>query len=109
MLTPSLIDGYGFLTPNLVWPYLQGADLSQDGLSLLVKTEESVLYYGFPHPGGYVQQLHDVSPILVDTYVRRKAGEAVAWNADGSGFYTLPEGANEYFNYYSVTRNPVVG
>ena len=87
----------------------QGADLSPDGLSMLVKTEEGVLYYDFTDNGDYVRQLAGKRPVEVTTYSRRPSGEAVAWDVNGNGFYTLPEGEHPVFNYYFVHEVDIVG
>ncbi|KAL8579050.1 hypothetical protein ACOMHN_035989 [Nucella lapillus] len=84
----------------------RGADLSPDGRSLLVKTEESVLLYQFTNAKDYVAQLDHARPQQVSTYIRRPLGEAIAWNLDGTGFYTLPEGVTPVFHFYSVSRKP---
>lgn len=82
----------------------QGGDLSSDGLSLLVKTEEGILFYEFATASDYAQQLSHMTPTVVSTYVRRPAGEAVAWNPQGTGFYTLPEGLHPTFHFYTFSH-----
>ncbi|KAK7489213.1 hypothetical protein BaRGS_00019591 [Batillaria attramentaria] len=77
----------------------QGADISPNGQELLVKTEEGVYYYAVPNRD-YVNVVGTTDPVRVETYHMRPAGEAVAWSVTGSGFYTLPEGANPTFNFY---------
>lgn len=83
----------------------QGADLSPDGRYLLVKTEESVVVYEFSAAQDYVSELGQLRPRVVTTYVRRPSGESVAWTGASDGFYTLPEGQNPVFNYYSVVSD----
>jgi len=107
-------DGWGATTPVPIPSHMtasinlhtthhdpQGADLSPDGRQLLVKTEEGVLYYRFTTPN-LASEMASWTPQDVTTYVRRKSGEAVAWNVDGTAFYTLPEGLNPVFNMYRV-------
>ncbi|KAK7090470.1 uncharacterized protein [Littorina saxatilis] len=77
----------------------QGADISPDGTELLVKTEDEVLYYPVPNRN-YVEVVGHQQPHVVSTYVRRSSGESVAWNAAGTGFYTLPEGRHQTFHFY---------
>nr|KAG5701277.1 hypothetical protein BaRGS_020639 [Batillaria attramentaria] len=77
----------------------QGADISPDGTEILVKAEKAVYYYAVPKKD-YLKVVRDTEPQKVETYKRRKDGEAVAWKADGSGFYTLPEGENPTFHFY---------
>ena len=88
----------------------QGADISPWGGELLVKAEEEVYYYRVPD-GDYVGAVGRQVPQVVHTYVRRKSGESVAWNAAGSGFYTLPEGRHPTFHLYmkAAASGHVVG
>ena len=81
----------------------QGGELSPDGRALLVKTEEGLLYYAFSANRNYVSEMAAMRPQEVSTYVRRASGESVAWNVNGTGFYTIPEGLHPVFNYYTVT------
>ncbi|XP_076461681.1 uncharacterized protein LOC143294136 [Babylonia areolata] len=87
----------------------QGADLSPDGRNMLVKTEEGLLLYQFSSSMDYVAELSQMRGLEVSTYVRRVNGEAVAWNVEGTGFYTLPEGLSPVFNYYTVTGDGAGG
>ena len=83
----------------------QGADISPSGTELLVKAEEEVYYYSVPD-GDYVRAVRDRLPEVVQTYVRRPSGESVAWNAAGSGFFTLPEGKHPTFHLYMKAESP---
>ena len=89
----------------------QGADISPNGRALVVKTEEGLLYYPISPSMNYVSEVAGMRHQDVSTYVRRKSGESVAWNVNGTGLYTLPEGLHSVFNYYTVTGEPgsVVG
>ncbi|KAK7110951.1 uncharacterized protein [Littorina saxatilis] len=84
----------------------QGADLSPNGRMLLVKEEHGLVFYAFSDNMNYVSELAGMRPTSVGTYVRRKSGEAVAWNVNGTGFYTLPEGEHQVFNFYTISGAP---
>ena len=81
----------------------QGGDISPNGRALLVKTEEGLLFYPISANMNYVSEVAAMRFQEVSSYVRRKSGESVAWNVNGTGFYTLPEGRHAVFNYYTVT------
>ena len=71
-----------------------------------------MLLYSLPDRGDYAGAVGRGVPRVVQTYVRRVAGESVAWNAAGSGFYTLPEGRHPTFHFYGKKAAgdvPIVG
>ena len=73
----------------------------------MIKTKDAVNYYYVPD-GDYLTHLSG-DPIHIP-YHHEHQGEAIAWNDDATGFYTLGEGDHEPLYYYKrITPGPVVG
>ena len=72
-------------------PYynIVAADFSVDGTELLVKTYNEMLYWKKTPEESWTQACAR-EPILL-TYRPEPQGEAVAWAADGSGYFTASE------------------
>ncbi|OWF42238.1 uncharacterized protein LOC110461383 [Mizuhopecten yessoensis] len=72
-------------------------DISPDGIAMLVKTQHSMLLWRFDandFTGMFQRQ-----PMSVP-YIYVWQDEAVCWNHDGTGYYTIPEGTNPPLHFY---------
>ena len=80
-------------------------DFSPDGSEVLMKNYDNIYYWdlkGKSLPEGLKQK-----PQIVN-YTEEPQGEAITFNLDGSGFYTLSEkigGEKTYLYYYGRNRN----
>ena len=77
------------------------ADLSYDGMEILVKTYDEILYWRRGDSLS-IRQVFAEEPIKLD-YKPEPQGEAIAWNRDASGFFTLSEskdGSNAKLLFY---------
>lgn len=81
------------LVPNIVAsiPYFNtvAIDISFDSKQVLLKTYDEIFYWSKVDTLSIAQTLL-LTPIKLD-YKKEPQGEAIAWNLDGSGFYTLSE------------------
>jgi hypothetical protein len=75
----------------LPYNYVVSAAISEKGDEILVKTYESILYYTRQNGESVVQALQR-EPLKL-AYVPEPQGEAIAFAADNSGFFTLSERA----------------
>lgn len=66
------------------------SDISPDGSEILVKLYPKVLYYKRQSNESIVQALTREGK-TVPVYLLEQQGEAIAWDAEGSGFFTLSE------------------
>lgn len=74
-----------------------GGDISPSGTELLLKTYGHVYYWSIPDQN-YEAHIHNYPQSL--PYHAERQGEAVCWKVDGSGFYTLSEGANSVLYFH---------
>ena len=81
------------LVPTIVGtiPYFNtvAIDISFDSKEILLKTYDEVYYWKKPDTVSIAQTLSSW-PVRLD-YKKEPQGESIAWNLDGSGFYTLSE------------------
>ncbi len=68
-------------------------DISSDGSEIIMKTYDEVLYWKRKEEESIMQALS--GPAVKIPYEREPQGEAIAWKADGTGFYTLSEEPGE--------------
>ncbi len=92
---------------NLPYTFIVGGDISADGREILLKTYTAVLYWR-RQPG---QSIADTlqQPATSLPYVAEVGGEAIAWAADGSGYFTLSEenlGIEARLYFYPRQRPP---
>jgi hypothetical protein len=83
------------------------ADISSSGLEVLLKTYSGV-YYWQRTPRQTMEELFKKRPVALP-YVLEPQGEAICWNADGSGYFTLSEelaGVPARLYYYARTATP---
>jgi len=76
---------------TLPFLHVVAADISPDGTEILVKTYESIYYWKRDKQESILDALK--KPFTELPYKPEPQGEAVAWAADGSGYYTLGENA----------------
>ncbi len=69
-------------------------DISPDGREILIKTLKRI-YYWCRGPGETVFEALQSEPVSVP-YVEEPQGEAVAWAADSSGYFTLSEETQDF-------------
>ncbi len=73
----------------LAW--IVAADISADGKEVLIKDYDNIFYWKRSTEES-IPELLKTEPTVLQ-YEREPQGEAIAWNRDGSGFYTLSETA----------------
>lgn len=69
-----------------------GGDVSADGLEILIKNYENIYYWKKRANQGYAQ-VFSQDPVILP-YHEEPQGEAIGWKADGTGYYTISEEAN---------------
>ncbi len=74
------------------------ADISPDGYELIVKTYLQVLYWQREVGQGLIELL--AQDPMIAPYVTELQGEAVTWDAEGTGYFSIPEGGNPVISYY---------
>lgn len=67
-------------------------DISPSGLEILIKTYGTI-YYWCRTSGQSIFEALAAEPVIVP-YIREPQGEAVAWAADSTGYFTVSEEAN---------------
>lgn len=80
------------------------ADISPDGAGVLMKNYDNVYYW--ETDGKTLQEALKQKPHLLK-YTEEPQGEAIAFNVDGSGFYTLSEkipGEKTFLYYYAKRK-----
>ncbi len=73
----------------LAW--IVAADISADGKEVLLKDYDNIFYWKRSSTES-IPELLKTNPTILN-YEREPQGEAIAWDRDGSGFYTLSETA----------------
>ncbi|XP_005103706.2 uncharacterized protein LOC101858796 [Aplysia californica] len=86
----------------------QGGDISPNGREMLLVYEDDVYYYSVPD-SDYIKAVNNQTPQKVQSYIRVKSTEAITWNQNGSGFYTLPEGDYQTIAFYPKIAGTVMG
>jgi hypothetical protein len=79
---------------KLPFSRIVAADISIDGSELLLKDYDRI-YYWSRKEGQSIPELMNTSPVELP-YDREPQGEAIAWQRDGEGFYTLSETMKNY-------------
>lgn len=74
-------------------------DISKKGDEILIKTYGHICYYKV-RQGETIMEALSRNPDGNVPYKPERQGEAVAWAANGSGYYTLSEGTNQALYYY---------
>ena len=81
------------------WEGPVAGDISKSGDAVLLKTYNSVWYWK-RSMGRSIQEVLMETPTRVTTYIREPQGEAVCWDWEDKGFYTLGEGNFRPLYYY---------
>ena len=84
---------FGSVRDNIV-----AADISPDGYEVIVKTYLQMLYWQ-REDGQSLIELLAQDPMSAP-YTMERQGEAVAWDAEGSGYFSIPEGSSPTISYY---------
>ena len=74
-----------------------GGDLSPNGHEILMVSHHKMYYWTVTN--GDVLATLQTNPVEVP-YIDEPQGEAVCWDANGQGYYTLSEGHNQPLYYY---------
>ena len=74
-------------------------DISQSGKEILIKNYENILLYDVLDGESIVRALQHL-PTRVP-YIKEKQGEAIAWDEQSKGFYTLSEGLHQPLWYHN--------
>ncbi len=77
---------------SMYYNQVTGGDISPDGSEILIK-DYSTVYYWKRQPGQSVAEVLRTRPFLLP-YRPEPRGEAIAFSADGKGYYTLSEEAD---------------
>lgn len=72
-------------------------DISPSGKEVLVKLQDRIYYWYVPDRN---YSLHLQSEPISVPYILENQGEAVCFDADGNGYYTISEGSNPALYYY---------
>lgn len=97
---------------SMSWPILATAalgavagDVSPDGSEVLIKNYSGIFLYQRPPGTPLWKALVGQTDFVSVTYKQETQGEAVSFDAVGSGYYTLSEGANQPLYYYRRTSD----
>jgi hypothetical protein len=84
--------------------WASAADLSPDGTEVLVRFQETnvvnELFYFKLQPGQALWELLMSAGEKIPARASEANGEAVAWAADGGGYFTLSEGTSQPLYFY---------
>lgn len=79
---------------ELPFAFIVGADISSDGKEVLMKDYDHI-YYWKRKDNESIPELLKKNQVTL-TYEREPQGESIAWQHDGSGFYTLSETVKDF-------------
>jgi hypothetical protein len=83
-----------------------GGDISPDGKEVLIKTYGHVYHWEVPD-GNYYAHLQQKP--AAEPYITERQGEAVCFDANGGGYYTIGEGHHPPLYYYRKTSSSIIG
>src|ERR1700675_751445 len=95
MMSPDDAVSPGAGLPGTI---ITGADVSPDGNMVLVRTYRRVL--AFARPKGKSPAAHFGAGPCYAPQADERQGEAVGFAADGSGYFTISEGANAPIHHF---------
>ena len=81
-----------------------GGDISSSGREIVLRTYHNI-YYWHRHPMTSVMETLRRRPIKIERIHDEPQGEAICWDANGDGFYTLSEGHNQPLIYFKRGRH----
>lgn len=85
-------------TPGSVRGNIVAADISPDGDEVIVKTYLQMLYWQRAE-GQSLMELLATEPMIAP-YFTEVQGEAVTWDAESAGYFSIPEGSSPIISYY---------
>jgi hypothetical protein len=94
--TSATVTAQHVATLNVSW--IAAGDISPSGYEILIKNG-STIYHWCRQAGQTIAQAMSAQPLTVP-YTAEPQGEALCWNADGSGYLSLSEGASQHLYYY---------
>ena len=80
---------------------LVGGDISPSGLGLLIKSYRAVYYW---RRKSTYDSFFDSDPRILP-YVAERQGEAICWDAEEKGYFTLSEGGSPMLYYYPYQQH----
>ena len=83
-------------------PLATGGDISPNGKHIVIRNYED-LYYWRRKPGKTVAQTLKKKPLIL-RYKKEPMGEAVAWDSESRGYFTISEGEHLRLYYYLLHR-----
>ncbi len=104
-LKPGITDTLEFVT-DLPFTVSTGGDISPDGTEILIKNYVEVFYWK-KQPGESLAAAFKRPPVKLP-YQAEPQGEAIAWDLNGKGYYTLSEirmGVRPVLYFYSRLAN----
>jgi hypothetical protein len=92
---------------ELTWTAAAAGDISPDGDELILKDLHNVYYYARPEGTSIAEALAGTPEEL--PYISQPLGEGLTFDADGMGYYTHSEGANQPLYYFERMSTPATG
>lgn len=89
---------------ELTWTAASAGDISPSGRELILKDLSRVYYYSRPDGVSIAEALTGETETL--PYRSEPLGEGLTFDADGSGYFTHSEGANQPLYYYQRVSTP---
>ena len=86
----------------------QGGDVSPGGTEMVLVFEMDVFYF-YSADGDFLEVVSTQQPQRITNYKRVESTEAIAWSADGQGFYTIAEGKGQIIYFYGKASTYNVG
>ena len=74
---------------QLPFPLIVGGDIAANGKEVILKSYENVYYWELPEEKTF-ESIINTDPVRLP-YEREPQGEAIAWDTDASGYFTLSE------------------
>lgn len=78
--------------------HIVAADISPDGDEIIIKTYLQMLYWQRENHQSLADTL--VKEPMSAPYAVERQGEAIAWDAEGLGYFSIPESNNPTISYY---------
>ncbi len=97
-MTATNLLGFDGLNTRLS---LVGGDISPSGLEILIKNYFSVFYW-CRSAGEPLSMVLTNAPAIAP-YLFEPQGEAIAWKADGNGYYTISEGISQPVYFWAAS------